>query len=88
MSKKSVYDERAELIDAGFLGELSAEAAGRLADIDAELKRLDAPRVAEARLRKVAEVQALDREISDLKAKIKMEENASRRPQTKTAGSH
>ena len=88
MSKKSVYDERAELIDAGFLGELSAEAAGRLADIDAELKRLDAPTVAESRLRRVAEVQALDREISDLKAKIKMEENASRRPQTKTAGSH
>ena len=88
MAKRSIYDERAQLIEAQFLGELTPERAQRLAEIEAELDRLAAPGVAEARLRRVAEFAAIDAEISHLKAKLKMKENAPGRPQTKTAGSY
>ena len=87
MAKNSLYEERAELIDAQFLGELSAEGVARLGEIEAEFDRLEAPRVVEARQRRAAETAPIDRQIADLKAKIK-KKNASRRPQAKTAGSH
>lgn len=85
MPKESIYDERARLIDAKFLGELSAEGSARLAEIEAELDRRDAPKVAAARKRRAAEFEAIKQEQSDLKAKIKIDNNAPRRPQAKTA---
>ena len=55
-------------------------------DLEAELDRMDAPRVAKLKKDNEAELAAWDRRIADLEAKIK--QNASSRPQTKTAGSH
>lgn len=86
VTKKSLCEERAHLVDAKFLGRLSAAQAARLDDIEAELDRRDAPKVARMKKQLDAEFAALDRQIADLKAKI--ENNASGRPQTKTAGSH
>ena len=86
-SDNSLYLERARLIDEKFLGQLTAEQALRLAWIDDELDRHDAPR-AEARLkqRRDAEFATIDRQLSELEAKI--EKNAPDRPQAKTASSH
>jgi hypothetical protein len=86
VSKKALCEERAHLIDAKFLGRLTVAQGQRLAEIETELDRRDAPRLARMKKQRDAEFAAVDRQIADLKAKI--EKNASGRPQTKTAGSH
>ena len=85
-SDNSLYLERARLIDEKFLGQLTAEQALRLAWIDEELDRRDAPRAARLKQRRDAEFAAIDRQLSELEAKI--EKNAPDRPQAKTASSH
>jgi hypothetical protein len=86
LSKRALCEERAHLIDAKFLSGLTIAQAARLAEIEAELDRRDAPRVARMKRQRDAEFAAIDRQIAELKAKI--EKNASGRPQAKTAGSH
>lgn len=85
-TKKALCTERARLIDEKFLGGLSDASVARLAQIEAELDRLDAPRVALLKKQNNAQFAAVDRQIADLQAKIV--KNASGRPQAKTAGSH
>ena len=87
-SKKSLCDERARLIDEKFLGTLTAIGAKRILEIEAELDRLDAQRLAKIKERDTADLAQMDRQLADLKAKISKETNASSRPQTKTAGSY
>ena len=96
MANDSIYDERARLIDSKFLGDLSPQGTLGLAEIEAELDRLEAPQAAQARERRAAELAALNQQLSDLKGKItnakvktaKIEkDNAPRRPQVKTAAS-
>ena len=84
--KSALCAERGRLIDEQFLGRLTPAGAERLAKIEQELDRLDAPRVALLKKQRDAEFSAIDLQISQAKAQI--EKNASDRPQAKTAGSH
>jgi hypothetical protein len=86
VSKTILCAERARLIDKKFLDGLTAAQTERLAKIDAELDRRDAPKVARMKQAQDAEFAAIDRQIAGVKAKI--EKHASGRPQAKTAGSH
>ena len=87
-SKKSLCDERAHLINEKFLGTLTAIGAQRILEIEAEIDRLDAPRLAKVKEQDAADLAAMDRQLADLEAKINKAKNASSRPQTKTAGSY
>ena len=86
LSKRALCEERGHLIDEEFLGGLTPDKAARLAEIEMELDRRDAPRLAQIKQQRDTKFAALDRQISELEAKI--EKNGSSRPQAKTAGSH
>ena len=83
LSKTTLLKERALLIDEQFLNGLSPAKTSRLAEIDTEIDRRDAPRVARLRRRMARERAAVDKQIAALKAKIA--KNAPDRPQTKSA---
>lgn len=85
-SKKALCAERARLIDEKYRDGLTQGSALRLEQIDAELDRLDAPRVTRLKRQTDQEFGKIDQQIVDLTAKI--EKHGSGRPQAKTAGSH
>ena len=75
-------------MDEKFRGTLLPSGSARIVEIDAELDRRDAPRLAQLKERDDAKLAEMDRQLAELEAKITMEKNAKGRPQTKTAGSH
>ena len=87
-SKQSLCEERGRLVDEQFRGTLLPSGSARIVEIDAELDRRDAPRLAQLKERDDAKLAEMDRQLAELEAKITMEKNAKGRPQTKTAGSH
>ncbi len=86
VSKRALAKEHGKLVDEKFLRGLSTAQAERLAEIEQELDRLEAPRVEASRKEREAEFSTIDGRIAEIKATI--EKRATDRPQTKTAGSY
>jgi len=83
-SRYTLHAERARLIDDKFLRGLSVQEAARLAEIDQELDRRDAPAVARLKRHTSRRRTTVAKQITALKAKIA--ENASDHPKAKSAG--
>lgn len=82
-SKVSLLAERSVLIDAKFLHGLTSPQAARLAEIDLELERREAPKVARLNQRLDRERTAIDKQIAAFKAKIA--ESAPDSPKARSA---
>jgi len=82
-SKIALLKERGLLIDEQFMSGLSAAQVARLAEIDAELERRDAPRVARLSRRLTRERDGVAKQIAALRSTIT--KNAPDRPQAKSA---